>query len=171
MSSVTRFLRQVPVSASFVNPGSIVSAALDFVPASGNYVGNYPPGYVVPAGQTGLSTALSNAIQVANAQVILRDMGKTIQCQYAATVGASLAAAPIGFFREYQLLVVSPISATQGYIGGTAGNTFGVAGPAPATTPGTSTYLTLYLPTVVAGVGSAVQIALPVNYITPGGQM
>jgi len=170
MSSVTRFLRQVPVSAGFVNPGSIVSAALDFVPASGNYVGNYPPGYVVPAAASGLATALSNAIQVVNAQVILRDMGKTIQCQYAATVGASLATAPTGFFREYQLLIVSPINYSQTFIGGTSGNTFGVAGPS-VSTAGSSTYLTFYLPTVVAGVGSAVQVALPVNYITPGGQM
>jgi hypothetical protein len=170
MSSVTRFLRQVPVSAGFVNPDTITSAALDFVPASGNYVGNYPPGYVVPAVATGLSTALSNA-KLGNAQLILRDMGKTIQCQYVATVGASLTSAPTGFFREYQLLVVSPISASQLYIGGTSGNTFGVAGPAPATTGGTSTYLTFYLPSVVAGVGSAVAAALPVVYNTPGGQL
>jgi len=169
MSSVTRFLRQVPVSAGFVNPDSLTGSALDFVPTASNYVGNYPPGYVVPAAATGLSTALSNA-KLGNAQLILRDMGKTIQCQYVATVGGSLTNAPTGFFREYQLLVLSPISASQGYIGGTSGNTFGVAGPAPST-GGSSTYLTFFLPSVVAGVGSAVAAAVPVANVNASGQM
>lgn len=168
MSSVTRFLRQIPTGMHYVNPSTLTSSALDFVPTSSNYVGNYPPGYVVPAAQTGLSTALTNAGAVG--MVAIRDMGKTIFCPYVATVGASLAAAPSGFYREYQLRVVSPITASQGFIGGVGGNTFGGAGPAPSTAPGTSNYATFYLPTVVGGVGPAT-LSLPVVNVNAGAQM
>jgi hypothetical protein len=163
MSSVTRFLRQIPTGVGLVNPSSLQLTALDFVPATGNYVGNYPPGYVVPADQTGLSTALLNASlpnpTVPLAQAVIRDMGKTIYCPYAATVGG--AQTNSGYFREYQLLMVNPISAAQGFIGGLAGNNFGVVGPYPSTLPGTSTYVTFYLPSMVAGVGYPVAGVLP----------
>jgi hypothetical protein len=169
MSSVTRFLRQIPTGVGLVNPSSLTTSALDFVPASGNYVGNYPPGYVVPAAQTGLSTALTNAA-AGSGQAVIRDMGKTIFCPYVATVGASTAAAPSGYFREYQLLMVNPVSAAQGFIGGVSGNNFGVVGPSSATVPGSSTYVTFYLPSMVAGVGSAVG-TLPVTNVQAGLQM
>ena len=171
MSSVTRFLRQIPTGLSYVNPSTLTSAALDFVPASGNYVGNYPPGYMVPANATGLRSALSNAQLVANGQFLVRDMGKTIFAGFSATIGGTPTVA--GFYREYQLLVVSPISVAQGFLGGVGGNTFGVAGPAPATAPGTSTYCTFYLPVVVGGVGSAAPAvaALPDINGQAGGQM
>jgi hypothetical protein len=97
-------------------------------------------------------------------------MGKTIFCPFVQTVNASLAAAPSGFFREYQLLMVNPIGAAQGFIGGVAGSNFGVVGPAPATLPGSSTYATFYLPSMVAGVGSA-QGALPVTNVQAGLQL
>jgi hypothetical protein len=173
MSSVTRFLRQIPTGANFVSVSSLSTTALDFVPATGNYVGNYPPGYVVPANQTGLSTILSNALTVTNGQFIIRDMGKTILAPFVATLNASLTAAPQGYFREYQLLQVSPISATQLFNGGVAGNTFGVIGPGNATLPGTSTYATFYLPVSIGGVGSAAPAtaALPVINQVAGGQM
>jgi hypothetical protein len=173
MSSVTRFLRQIPTGASYVNPDSLTSSALDFVPSGGNYVGNYPPGYMVPAAQTGLSTALSNAKLVANGQFLLRDMGKTIFAPFVATVGASTTAAPSSYFREYQLLVVTPITAAQGFIGGVSGNTFGVVGASAATAPGTSTYATFYLPVSIGGIGSAAPAvaALPVINTQAGGQM
>ncbi len=169
MSSVTRFLRQVPTGVGLINPDALTGSALDFVPTSGNYVGNYPPGYIVPGTQTGLSTALTNA-KATGGQAVIRDMGKTIFCPYVATVGASLTAAPSGFFREYQLLMVNPISAAQGFIGGPAGSNFGVVGPSTATLPGSSTYATFYLPSMVAGVGSA-QGTLPVTNVQAGLQM
>ena len=169
MSSVTRFLRQIPTGVGLINPDTLTSSALDFVPTSGNYVGNYPPGYVVPATQTGLSTALANA-KALGGQAVLRDMGKTIFCPYVATVGAALTAAPSGFFREYQLLMVNPIGAVQGFLGGPFGSNFGVVGPSNATLPGSSTYATFYLPSMVAGVGSA-QGTLPVESVQAGLQM
>ena len=170
MSSVQSFLKQVPAGLSFVNPDSLTASCYDFVPASGNYVGNYPPGYVVPAASSGLSTALSNAKLVANGQFLLRDMGKTIYCPYAATIGGSLTTAPSGFFREYQLLVVNPISATYGFIGGVNGNNFGVVGPSVSTS-GSSTYCTLYLPSVVAGVGCPFVGSFPAINSQASGQM
>lgn len=164
MSSVTRFLRQIPTGLTYVNPDSLTSSALDFVPTAGNYVGNYPPGYMVSAAATGLQTALSNAKQVAGGQFLVRDMGKTIFAPFNSATG------DMGYFREYQLLVVSPIGATQGFLGGVGGNNFGVVGPANATAPGTSTYCTFYLPVAVGGVGTPAS-ALPVVNAQAGGQM
>jgi hypothetical protein len=171
MSSVTRFLRQIPTGLNYVNADP--DTALDFVPTSGNYVGNYPPGYMVVGTQTGLSLALATALGQNSGQLIIRDMGKTIFAPYAVngTVanGNSGNFASYGYFRQYQALMVNPISTTQGFLGGVNGNTFGVVGPAPATVPGTSTYVTFYLPVSVQGVGSSAGLpsAAPIN----GGQM
>jgi hypothetical protein len=165
MSSVTRFLRQVPTGIAQLNSVP-TSDALDFIPATGNYVGNYPPGYVVPASQTGLASALTDA-ENGVGTALVRDMGKTIYCSYSPTVGGTPTQA--GFYRQYQLLKVNPITISQGFIGGPSGTNFGVVGPAIATTPGTSTYVTFYLPTFVAGVGSATAGLVP--NIGAGGQM
>jgi hypothetical protein len=169
MSSVTRFLRQIPTGLGLVNSSSLAAVAgnaLDFVPTSGNYVGNYPPGVMVPANQTGLSAVLSAAA----GSLVIRDMGKTIFAPFATTPTAT-PSANSGFFREYQLLSVSPIVTPPGFLGGVTGNTFGVIGPAPATAPGTSTYATFYLPVVVGGVGNASAAAFSVPAVIAGGQM
>ena len=53
MSSVTRFIRQVPVSSTYYNVSAAVLAGsnvYEFFPTSANVVGNYPPGYVSLAG-------------------------------------------------------------------------------------------------------------------------
>ena len=172
MTSVTRFLRQLSVSSQLVVDAATLRAdALDFVPNSGNVVGNYPPGYMVPASQTGLTTAISNALSNLSSVVVLRDMGKTIFAQYVATVGASLTSAPAGFYREYQVLVPQSLSASQGFIGGVSGSTFGVVGPSVATAPGTSTYLTVYLPSIVGGVVAPGVNAYEAPVQSAGGQM
>ncbi len=170
MSSVTRFLRQIPTGVGQLNVVPTADA-LDFIPTGGNYVGNYPPGYVVPAAQTGLSTALADAA-AGTGYALVRDMGKTIFCPYAATVNASLTSANSGYFRQYQLIKPVPISAAQGFMGGVGGNNFGVVGPSDRTAPGTSTYATFYLPTYVAGVGNAVSVTGELAHdIGAGGQM
>lgn len=166
MSSVTRFLRQIPTGIGQLNQTFNGNAVYDFIPATGNYVGNYPPGYIVPATQTGLSSAIDDANN-GSGEAVVRDMGKTIFCPYSATVGGTPTTA--GFYRQYQLLKVNPITISQGFIGGNGGNNFGVVGPAVATTPGTSTYVTFYLPTVVAGVGAPAGFTVP--DIGAGGQM
>lgn len=158
MSSVTRFLRQIPTGLNFGITGGtpLPSVALDFVPTGGNYVGNYPPGVVVPGTTTGLSTALTNAGISTNDPAFVRDMGKTIFAPYLATASTPITSTtPYGYFRQYQALIPAPITAGQGFLGGANGNTFGVVGPAIATVPGTSTYLTFYLPVSIGGTGDA----------------
>ena len=163
MSSVTRFLRQIPTGLAVFNQGgtaasdltAIANAACEFIPTGSNYVGNYPPGYVIKA-----TAAVQAAILLANSGYtqtfpIVRDMGKTIFAQISnsttATPAAAAAGATVnyGYFRQIQVLVPQPINSNQGFIGGPNGNVFGVVGGSPDSY---SQYLTVYVPTSVAGV-------------------
>jgi hypothetical protein len=161
MSSVTRFTRQIPVSTTYYSvPASVLAgtSVYEFVPTAANYVGNYPPGYVT-ATHAALNAALATAGTTAT--LVLRDMGKTI---YAPVESAGLTS---GYFRQVQLLLPSGISASQGFIGGTAGNTFGVLGG--ALTPDVYTnFMTFYIAAPVGGVLAGV-----LSGATPiaGGQM
>lgn len=143
MTSVTRFLTQVNTSATIFSAGNALSnpatAAYEFVPASGNVVGNYPPGYVqlVPAS---VATLLAAA---ATSGAVLRDMGKTIY----AGVGATPTA--YGRFRQVQVLV--PTVGTNNFIGGTTGSTSGVIG-GPGIGDAFTNYMTIYLPVVHNGI-------------------
>ena len=136
MSSVTRFLTQINPSASIFSAGNALSltsvAAYEFIPASGNTVGNYPPGYVqlVPLS---VSTLLNNVASTA----VLRDMGKTIY----AGVGANPTA--YGRFRQVQVLVPAPFN--NNFIGGTTGSTGGVIG-GPAIGDAYTNYMVIYIP-------------------------
>jgi hypothetical protein len=169
MSSVTRFIRQIPLATTYYNAAAVVASpstlAFEFVPTAANYVGNYPPGYM-QAASAALILAIqqaANAATVAGTQLVLRDMGKTIQAPVSNATNANE-----GFFRQVQLLNPSAISGVQGYIGGTAGNTFGVLGA--ANTPDAYTdYMTFYIPVTVAGI-----LGVGVNtqaFALAGGQM
>jgi hypothetical protein len=101
--------------------------AFEFVPASGNVVGNYPPGYMVPA-----STVLKDAIAALNGLnsngTLLRDMGKTVKCGLGGgspSTPVAPANANVRFFRQVQL--VTPVDQSS-VVGGVSGNTFGVQG-------------------------------------------
>lgn len=148
MSSVTRFLTQVNSSATIFSAGNALAspatAAYEFVPASGNVVGNYPPGYVqlLP-----LSVSVPLAALVANGAV-LRDMGKTIYAGIGATPTA------YGRFRQVQVLV--PTVGTNNFIGGTSGNTGGVIG---GVANSNTSYMTIYLPVVHNGIIPAAIVA------------
>jgi len=160
MSSVTRFLKQLPAGGNqvYVNNASLanlLSVAFELVPTSGNVVGNYPPALMVQAAAsgTGLDGQIANAFQaaqVAGGVGVLRDMGKTVFAQAATgTAAAPTAVAANGFsyFRQVQLLV--PQGLTNSYaIGGTSGPTFGVIGQNLALSP----YVTFYIPSAVAGI-------------------
>jgi hypothetical protein len=167
MSSVSRFIRQVPLSTTYYNAATVIAnpttMVFEFVPTSANYVGNYPPGYVQTA-PAALQAALNQAINAAGAagNLILRDMGKTIFAPVASLTGNA------GYFRQVQLLLPAQITAAQGFIGGTSGTTFGVLGAAG--TPDVYTdYLTFYIPVTVAGVtGSNV---ITQAFALAGGQM
>jgi hypothetical protein len=174
MSSVTRFIRQIPVSTTYysansiIGSGSSIANAFQFVPDGSNYVGNYPPGYMTQAanGATGASGTLYNAINELgqNPALILRDMGKTIKARYD-TNGSGTLTNGEGYFREVQLINPGALGSTAAgtsVIGGTNGSAFGVLGAAP-------TYLTFYIPVTVAGIRGYVP-TVP-TYAIAGGQM
>jgi len=161
MSSVTRFIRQIPQSTTYYNVSAGILAGTgvyEFVPTSANYVGNYPPGYMQAA-----SAALIAALGTAGTAgtLILRDMGKTI------FAGDAVTPSNFGYYRQVQLLKPSAITAAQGFIGGPAGNTFGVLG-AENTPDAFTDYMTFYIAVPVAGVLGGV-----LSGLTPiaGGQM
>jgi hypothetical protein len=88
-------------------------------------------------------------------------MGKTILAPVGSLTGA------LGRFRQVQILLPTTVSATQGFIGGTAGNTFGVLGAA-ANPDAYTNYMTLYIASPVAGVlGGPLATAAVIG----GGQM
>jgi hypothetical protein len=161
MSSVTRFIRQIPASASHLNAATVIANAssmvFELVPSATNVVGNYPPGYMQAA-----SLALQAAITAAGANVVLRDMGKTILAPVTSVSGNQ------GFFRQVQLIAPAALSASQGFNGGSAGSTFGVLGASNVPDAYTD-YLTFYIPVSVAGVNYG---PIGVNaYPVAGGQM
>jgi hypothetical protein len=161
MSSVTRFIRQIPLATTYYNVSAAVLAGTgvyEFVPTAANYVGNYPPGYMQTA-----SAALQAALATAgtSSDLVLRDMGKTLFAPVGSLSGNA------GYFRQVQLLKPSAITAAQGFIGGTAGNRFGVLGD--ANTPDAYTdFMTFYIAVPVSGVlGGTLSGLFPIA----GGQM
>ena len=174
MSSVTRFIRQVPVSTTYYNAATVVATpatyVYEFVPSGSNYVGNYPTflstsgGYMQTA-SAALQAAIAQAVNAAGAagNLVLRDMGKTI---FAPTDSTGAA---FSYFRQVQLLDPNTISSTQLFNGGTSGSTFGVLGA--ANTPDLYTdFLTFYIPVNVAGVGLPAASASQA-FALAGGQM
>lgn len=177
MSSVTRFIRQIPVSTTYYDAASVIGSAAaitnayQFVPDASNYVGNYPPGYMTQASASspnttgaslyGLLLATINYYGTASQTLVLRDMGKTIKARYdvAGVLGTNE-----GYFREVQLLNPRPLGTAAGtsVIGGVNGSTFGVIGVSPD-------YLSFYIPVTVAGVRGPVPTLNA--YAIAGGQM
>lgn len=158
MSSVTRFIRQVPTGLSFYSLPAL-SAIYEFVPSSANTVGNYPPGAMVQAAN---SSTLSTALQVSGAAYaggspqagyLLRDMGKTVYAQ----VASSESAAGTGIFQHFRMVqIIKP----------SADGSSGIQGA--STVPNSFTdYLTVYVPITVTAGGSLLSSAQALI----GGQM
>ena len=184
MSSVTRFIRQVPVSTTYYSalgvigtPGAVV---FEFVPSSSNYVGNYPAGYNNPTGgyvapaSAALQAAILQAVNAvpgnAGQGLLLRDMGKTIFGPItASTATPATAVSSWGYFRQVQLIFPQAITQGPGFMGGVSGNTFGVLGAAGTPDPYTN-YLTFYIPVTVAGVNGAPGVNT-LAFAVAGGQM
>ena len=177
MSSVQSFLKQINPSQRYSYVASTGLAALaaqafEFVPVSGNYVGNYPPGGMVLATAAGTNGAFSaglyNAILSAattspgGAQnlFVLRDMGKTVFAPVTteANVANGSLSSAYGHFRQVQLLAPQVVTANQ--IGGSGASPFGVFGSSPAY----CVYLTFYLQNCVVGdFGSSAAAAVPIT--------
>jgi len=166
MSSVTRFIRQVPVSASYYNAVTILGATstmvFELVPSASNIVANYPPGYVQVA-SAALQAALALEVTLNGiGNLVLRDMGKTIFAPVGSLSGDS------SYFRQVQLLRPSAITAAQGFAAGSAGQSFGVLG-AQNSPDAYTDFLTFYIPVAVAGVkGPQVNTQA---FVIAGGQM
>jgi hypothetical protein len=164
MSSVTRFVKQVHPSESYLSVPAVTALivnAVEFAPAAGNVAGNYAPGFVSPASDNlkgAINAAYALSQNTAAGGMVLRDMGKTIFAQSSATYAGALAGTGLtgnfGYYRQVQLLTPQPLTLAQGSVGGLAGNAFGVSGSSP---DGASAcpYLTFYLPVVVKGVLSS----------------
>jgi len=137
MSSIQSFLRQRNVANSiFQAPTAPANCYYVFVAGPGNYVGNYPPGYMVQLDEVPVDRG-----------DLLRDMGKTIKAPIGDNVNAKS-----GFFREVQFI------APQAAVSATGSTTFGVgsgsqgAGVLPsAGNAGDAGYGTYYLAIVVDG--------------------
>ena len=91
MSSVTRFIKQVPLSttyysvpSSMIVGGAIGTGVYEFVPSATNTVGNYAPGYMAAA-----SAEMVAALTVSGtvATLVLRDMGKGVKTRIPVNVG------------------------------------------------------------------------------------
>lgn len=154
MTSVQKFLRQLNV------PNTLLQAPTNdcyynFVAGPGNYVGNYPPGY--------MQVASANPVPAAGS--LIRDMGKTIKAPIGTDVNATL-----GFFREVQ--VIDPVTVASA----TSSSTFGVginaagAQSQPSGNVGDSGYNTYYIPIIVGGIVAS-GATLPSTYLPLGGQM
>ena len=159
MTSVQKFLRQIHV------PNSILQAPTNncyyvFVATAGNYVGNYPPGYMVAY------SGVPPAAQAAGA--VLRDMGKTIKCPIS-TDGVTFGTS--GFFREVQILNPSTVAtATSSVTFGVGTNSAGAQTLPSAGNVGDRGYGTYYLPIVVDGTIASTAV-LPTTYLPLGGQL
>jgi hypothetical protein len=160
MTSVQKFLRQRYV------PNTILQAPTNncyyvFVAsaAAGNYVGNYPPGYMVIAAN----------IPVPAEGALVRDMGKTIKCTISADSGSTFST--LGFFREVQVLSPSsPATATASTTFGVGTNASGAQVLPSAGNVGDRGYGTFYIPIVVEGIIASTAV-LPTTYLPLGGQM
>jgi hypothetical protein len=141
MTSVTRFLRQIPNGQTHYELINTIDASggifYRFVPDTANYVGNYPPGYMYD-----ITTDVSDALVGDQAvKYVLRDMGKTFRAQVGPAPGGDVA-----FFRQMQLIFPSGSVSANLYA------TFGVAG-GPTSPVADAPYFTVYLPIPVDGRG------------------
>lgn len=164
MTSVQKFLRQRYV------PNTILQAPTNacyyvFIPTAGNYVGNYPPGYVQ------LATTIPVTTDPLSSQgSLIRDMGKTIKCPISAdgvTFGSS------GFFREVQVLnqnAMAVATATSSVTFGVGTNSNKGQSINASGNAGDRGYGTYYIPIVVEGT-LASGATLPTTYLPLGGQM
>jgi hypothetical protein len=156
MSSVTRFIRQIPVNSQLHSTAALVGNAYEFVAGSGNVVGNYPPGFMAPA-SAGLVTAINAALN-ANPNCLIRDMGKTVKCSAGTDVNTPPAAsAAVRYFRQVQL--ISPSNSSSN-VGGSAGNTFGVLG-GPSIPDVNTSFMVFYVAVAAGDIIGAGPYAVP----------
>ena len=152
MSSVQRFLKQIPAShAQFTKVAS--TSMYTFTPASANVVGNYPPGTLALVGG---DVKVAVDVALAAATCVLRDMGKTIY--------APISTGTSGYFRQVQVLLPAALPA-GGFIGGINGSKFGVSGINAG-----NDFLVVYVPVAVNGLVAS-GVAFPAPEVTSAGSL
>jgi hypothetical protein len=139
-------LTQVNTSAAIFSAGNVATVAYEFIPASGNTVGNYPPGYV----QVAPASVLALITSAVSAGAVLRDMGKTIY--------AGIGATPTAYGRFRQVQVLLPSVGNNNFIGGTTGSTSGVIGGL-AIGDAYTNYMVVYIPIVHNGIAASATIS------------
>jgi hypothetical protein len=130
-----------------------------FFPTSGNYIGNYTPGYMEVA---------RNATPQAGEGILIRDMGKTVRASI-----TSYSQVNPGYFRAVQL--IKPVAA----VSATGSTNFGIDGTIPGSiTPGNigdMGYRTYYIPISIDGTLASLYgvsaTSFPNPYLPMGGQM
>lgn len=165
MSSVTRFLRQIPVSTTYYSLPDSSASLYVFDPDSNNYVGNYPPGLMkiapeIPAVKAwmtayGIYDQSGNAVR---SKFILRDMGKTFRAPMVAGQQEQ-------FYRQVQILEPGPFPVPCPALSKTDGAS-GVIGGSMVPTMD-SKYATFYIPVAIGGL----TMSAPGVYPIAGGQM
>ena len=138
MSSVTRFLRQIPVSTTYYTvttqtPSSVFYELTPDANSSGNY-----PGLTGYVSATTATTTITN-MSLGSDVYLLRDMGKTIKCTVGAPTSGNTAQS---FFREVQL--IDPVDYAS---------TFGVGG-STIVPSANAQYCTFYVPVAMPGFNS-----------------
>jgi hypothetical protein len=157
MTSVHKMLRQRDQATSILDAVDPTGNYWYLVPTSGNYVGNYAPGYMMPVPPSQIP-----------AGTLIRDMGKTVR----APIFFGYQSTP-GFFRAVQL--ITPVGA----VSATGNTTFGVYGNAPRSfrpgNIGDMGYRTYYIIINVNGSYGTVDGETPIPSAVPypllGGQM
>ncbi len=154
MSSVTRFLRQIPTGLQYYAVPSNLTGVV-YVPVDGS-----SPTVVNDPAVTSYPSAVAQSSAVVTAiglltDPILRDMGKTIKAVDATPNNGNV----VRYFRAYQVLVpqaaTTPISPNDGVVG------------SPSLPVAYAPYYTIYMPVTIAGMGSFTAGLTPLA----GGQM
>ena len=130
-----------------------------FIPTGGNYVGNYPPGYMI-------ENTASVQVNIANyfpLQAVFKDEGKTIKAVIGNSTTVPTSTKGAGYFRQYQAIIPGVPSSTSGVVGGPPAG--GLVVPQ---------YYTVYVPIVAngavvdQGLGPAAPVFDAVTFITDG---
>jgi hypothetical protein len=156
MSSVTRFLRQIPTGLQYYAVPSNLTGVV-YVPAdtSSPTVVNDPAVTSYPSAVAQSSAVVTAIGDLSDA--ILRDMGKTIKAVDTTPNNGNV----VRYFRAFQVLVpqaaTTPISPNDGVVGS----------PTVPLTSGYAPYFTIYMPVTIAGMGSFTAGLTPLA----GGQM
>jgi hypothetical protein len=164
MTSIDKTLRQRDQATSFASAPSN-PCYYTFIAISGNYVGNYSPGYMqktaeIPTGKG----------------ILIRDMGKTIKAPIGVS-GVLDINATSGFFRAVQFIFpVASVSATGSTTFGVGIGSSGAAVLPTAGNIGDTGYGTYYIPVVVDGTlatsaGTQASVAVLPSYGELNGQM